>query len=65
MFRQITAASFDALGHRLTITLPGVDIPTATPVHVLTKMRLDADRIELEHSATRTTMSATVIEVPV
>jgi len=64
IFRQITAASFDALGHRLTIAPPGVDVPTATPVHILTKMRLDADRIELEHSATRTGMSATVIEVP-
>lgn len=65
IFRQITAASFDALGHRLTITAPGVDVPIGTPVHVLTKMRLDTDRIELEHSATRTGMSATMIEVPV
>jgi len=65
IFRQITAASFDALGHRLTIVPPGVDVPIGTPVHVLTKMRLNTDRIELEHSATRTAMSATVIEVPV
>lgn len=64
IFRQITAASFDALGHRLTIATPGVDIPAATPVHILTKMRLDTDRIELEHSATRSDVSATVIEVP-
>ncbi|MCF6317350.1 MAG: VWA domain-containing protein [Marinosulfonomonas sp.] len=65
MFRQINAASFDALGHRLTIAPPGVDIPVATPIHILTKMRMDTDRIELEHSAIRTAMSATVIEVPV
>lgn len=65
IFRQITAASFDALGHSLSIATLGVDIPANTPVHVLTKMRLDTDRIELEHSAPRTTMSATVIEVPV
>jgi len=65
VFRQIAAASFDALGHRLTIVPLGIDIPANTPVHVLTKMRLDTDRIELEHSATRTAMSATVIEVPV
>ncbi|UWQ90402.1 VWA domain-containing protein [Rhodobacteraceae bacterium M382] len=63
IFRQVTAASFEALGHRLTMVPPGVDIPADTPVHVLTKMRLDTDRIELEHSATRTAMSATVIEV--
>jgi von Willebrand factor type A domain len=64
MFRQITTASFDALGHRLAITPPSVDIPVNTPVHVLTKMRMDTDRIELEHNATRTAVSATVIEVP-
>jgi len=64
VFRQITAASFDALGHRLTIAPLDVDVPSGTPVHVLTKMRLDTDRIELEHSATRTDVSATVIEVP-
>jgi VWA domain-containing protein len=65
VFRQITAAAYDALGHRLTIAPSGVDVPVDTPVHVLTKMRMDTDRIELEHSATRTGMSATVIEVPV
>jgi len=64
VFRQITTASFDALGHRLSIVPPGVDVPASTPVHILTKMRLDTDRIELEHSVTRTNMSATVIEVP-
>jgi len=63
VFRQVTAASFDALGHRLTIAAPGIDVPIGTPVHVLTKMRLDTDRTELEHSATRTNVSATVIEV--
>jgi hypothetical protein len=63
VFRQISAASFDALGHRLTIAPPGIDVPIGTPVHILTKMRLDTDRIELENSATRTGMSATVIEV--
>jgi len=64
IFRQITAANFDALGHRLTIARPGIDVPVGSPVHILTKMRLDTDRIELEHSATRTDMSATVIELP-
>jgi len=64
VFRQITAASFDVLGHRLTIATPGVEIPANTLVHILTKMRMETDRIELVHSATRTLMNATVIEVP-
>lgn len=65
IFRQITAASYEALGHRLTIVPLSVDVSADAPVHFLTGMRLDTDRIELEHSATRTGMSATVIEVPV
>ena len=62
--REITGAIFDALGHRLDISAPGVAVPLGTPVHFLTKVRLDADRVEFEHSATRTEMSVTVIEVP-
>jgi len=64
VFREITGAVFDALGYRLEIAAPGVAVPLGTPVHFLTKVRLDADRVELEHSATRTEMSVTVIEVP-
>lgn len=64
VFREITGAVFDALGHRLDIAAPGVAVPLGTPVHFLTKVRLDADRVELEHSATRTEMSVAVIEVP-
>lgn len=64
VFREITGAVFDALGHRLDIAAPGVAVPIGTPVHFLTKVRLDADRVELTHSATRTEMSVAVIEVP-
>jgi hypothetical protein len=64
IFREITGAAFDALGHRLDIAAPGVLVPAETPVHFLTRVRLDADRIELEHTATRTEMSVAVIEVP-
>ena len=64
VFREITGASFDAFGHRLDIAPPGVAVPVETQVHFLTKMRLDADRIELEHTATKTEMSAAMIEVP-
>ena len=64
IFREITGAVFDALGHRLHIAAPNVAVPLGTPVHFMTKVRLDADRVELEHSATRTEMSVAVIEVP-
>jgi hypothetical protein len=62
--REITAGSFDALGHRLTIAAPGVSILQNTPVHFLTKVRLDADRVELSHTATQTEFSVGVVEVP-
>jgi hypothetical protein len=64
IFREVTGAAFDALGHRLAIAAPGIAVPAATPVHWMTRVRLDADRVELVHLATRTEMSAAVIEVP-
>ncbi len=64
LFRRITAAGFDALGCRLTIAAPGVALPLGTPLHWLTKVRLDADRIDLRHLAARTELSLPVIEVP-
>lgn len=64
IFREITAAAWDALGVRLTIAAPGVGIPQETPVHLITKVRLDADRVELAHDATRTEFSVAVVEVP-
>lgn len=64
LFRRITAAGFDALGLRLTIATPGVALPVGTPLHWLTKVRLDADRIELRHLAARTELSLAAIKVP-
>ena len=46
VFREITNAVYDALGIRLTIAAPGKSIPITTPIHLLTKVRLDTDRIE-------------------
>ena len=64
VFREITNAVYDALGIRLTIAAPGKSIPVTTPVHLLLKVRLDTDRVELEHYATRTEFAASLIEVP-
>tara|TARA_R110002072_G_scaffold82537_1_gene188031 strand:+ start:1975 stop:3096 length:1122 start_codon:yes stop_codon:yes gene_type:complete len=65
VFREITYAVYDALGVRLTVAAPGKSIPVSTPIHVLTKVRLDTDRIELEHFADRTEFAASLIEIPV
>ncbi|WP_137703255.1 hypothetical protein [Marimonas lutisalis] len=65
VFREITNAIYDALGIRLTIAAPGKSIPSTTPIHLLTRVRLDTDRIELEHFADRTEFAASLIETPV
>ncbi|WP_137703185.1 hypothetical protein [Marimonas lutisalis] len=65
VFREITDAVYDALGIRLTIAAPGKSIPVTTPVHLLTKVRLDTDRIELEHFGNRSEFAASLIETPV
>ena len=62
--RQITNVVFDALGLKLTIAAPGKNIPVTTPIHLLTKVRLDTDRIELEHFGNRSEFAASVIEIP-
>jgi uncharacterized protein YegL len=64
LFRRIMGAGFDALGLRLTIAAPRVDLGSGVPLHWLTKVRLDADRIDLRHLAARTEFSLPVIEVP-
>ncbi|WP_420857678.1 hypothetical protein [Marivivens marinus] len=64
VFREITDAVYDALGIRLTIAAPGKSIPVTTPVHLLTKVRLDTDRIELEHFDNRSEFAASLIEIP-
>lgn len=64
VFREITNAVYDALGVRLTVAAPGKSIPITVPIHLLTKVRLDTDRIELEHFADRTEFAASLIEIP-
>ena len=65
VFREITNAAYDALGIRLTITAPGKSMPVTTPVHLLTKVRLDTDRIEIEHFGNRSEFAVSLIETPV
>lgn len=65
VFREITDAVYDALGIRLTIAAPGKSIPVTTPIHLLTKVRLDTDRIEIEHFGNRSEFAASLIETPV
>lgn len=64
VYREITNAVYDALGIRLTIAAPGKSIPVTTPVHLLTKVRLDTDRIEIEHFGNRSEFAASLIEIP-
>lgn len=65
VFREITNAVYDALGLKLTIAAPGKSIPVTTPIHLLTRVRLDTDRIEIEHFADRTEFAVSLIEIPV
>lgn len=65
VFREITNAVYDALGIRLSIAAPGKSIPITTPIHLLTKVRLDTDRIEIEHFGNRSEFAASLIETPV
>lgn len=64
VFRQITAAAWDALGIRLSIAAPGKSIALGTPIHLLVKLRSDADRIELAHGPNRTELALPLIETP-
>lgn len=64
VFREIVAAAEAGGAHWLTIAPPGVAVPADTPVHLMARARLDADRIELRHFGPRTEMTAPAIEVP-
>lgn len=64
VFRETTAATWDALGLRLTIAAPGKSIALGTPIHLLVKARSDADRIELMHGPNRTELALPLIEMP-
>lgn len=63
-FREITAAAWDALGIRLSIAAPGKSIALGTSIHLLLKVRSDADRIELAHGPNRTELALPLIETP-
>jgi len=63
LWREITGAVADGADHRLSIAAPGVPVPIATPVHWLSHVRLDADRVEIGHNATASATSFTVVEV--
>ncbi|MCR9151198.1 MAG: hypothetical protein NXH83_13570 [Rhodobacteraceae bacterium] len=64
VFREITAAAWDALGLRLSIAAPGKSVALGTPVHLMVRVRSDADRIELAHGPNRTELSLPLIEIP-
>ena len=64
VFREITNAVYDALGIRLTVAPPGKSISITTPIHLLTRVRLDTDRIEIEHFGNRSEFAASLIETP-
>ncbi len=64
VFRRITAVAWDAFGIRLSVAAPGKSIALGTPVHLLVRVRSDADRIELAHGPNRTELALPLIETP-
>ena len=57
LFREITSAAYDPLGLRLGIDRLDRAVPITTPGHLMTLVRLDTDRVELEHSPAGTEVS--------
>jgi hypothetical protein len=64
LFREITSAVFDPNGHRLEIAPLDRDVPVGTKAHLMTLVRLDTDRIEIEHRPAGMEVSLTVLETP-
>lgn len=64
VIRTVTGFAFHPFGHQLNIAAAQVPVPAGTPVHVLLKVRPDADRIEMRHDAVRSETRFPVIEVP-
>lgn len=64
VFREITSAVFDPNGHRLGIAPLDRNVPVETNGHLMTLVRLDTDRLEVEHRPSGTEVSLTVLETP-
>jgi hypothetical protein len=63
-FRSIISAIEDELDHRLTLSSNlGEPVPQGTKVHFLTAVRLDADRVEIQHGAVASEVTLPVVEV--
>ncbi|MEX0368803.1 MAG: hypothetical protein AB3N22_22305 [Ruegeria sp.] len=62
LFREITSAAYDPLGLRLGIAPLDRAVPITTPGHLMTLVRLDTDRVELEHRPAGTEVGLTVLE---
>jgi hypothetical protein len=62
LLREITSAAYDPLGLRLGIAPLDRAVPITTRGHLMTLVRLDTDRIELEHRPSGTEVSLTALE---
>lgn len=62
LIREITSAAYDPLGLRLGIDRLDRAVPITTYGHLMTLVRLDTDRIELEHRPAGTEVSLTTLE---
>jgi hypothetical protein len=63
-FRTVTGATIVDGVLVLTIAALSAAVPLGTRIHWLTKVRLDADRLDLAIFNTRTEFNAPVVEVP-
>lgn len=63
-FRKINSAVLDGANHRLTLSSNlGVPLPLGARVHFLTLVRVDADRVEVQHQGVGCAVGVVVIEV--
>ncbi|MGF1660628.1 MAG: hypothetical protein ACFCUS_14490 [Rubrimonas sp.] len=65
VFRSVTAAITEAGEHLLSLSASvGEPLGVETPVHLMTLVRSDADRIELRHDAVACEVALPVVEAP-
>lgn len=63
-FRTITAAIAEGADHRLTLSSNlGEPVAIGTRVHFLTRVRADADRVEIQHGTVASEVTLPVVEV--